>query len=292
MTMKCVTYNIQYSKGRDGVCDLNRIIDEISGADIIALQEVERFWPRSGSIDQVNVLSDHFSDYYWAYGAGVDIHDPTSSPADNRRRQFGNMLLSRYPLQQIRNHLLPKYSSLDSLSIQRSALEATIAFENAPQVALLRVYSIHLTHLSPETRLAQIECILDVHHNALHEGYAVQGDVSGTDWETGIEQQVVSADALLFGDLNCQPDSEEYNCLAGPVSDYGGHITSLDGLVDAWCYCGGEKMRGCSGDVNDIPARLDYCFASTSIRDSLKSCWVGDKATGSDHLPVWVEIDI
>lgn len=284
--------------------NLNRIIDEVSGADIICLQEVERFWPRSGNVDQVNVIANHFEDYYWSYGAGVDIHIADSDPRHNHRRQFGNMILSRFPLCQVRNHLLPKYGSLDSLSIQRSALEATLAFgpdvspdvspdlSQCASISALRIYSIHLTHLSAETRLPQIDRILDIHHNAVHEGYAIQGDVSGMDWESGIEQQVVSRDAILFGDLNCQPNSEEYNRLAGPVSDYGGHITSLDGLVDAWCYCGGDKMAGCTSDVNDIPARLDYCFASASIRDRLKACWVDENAMGSDHLPVWLELEI
>lgn len=54
--MKLVTYNIQFGKGLDGRVDLDRIADEIRGADIIALQEVERFWPRSGNTDQVASL--------------------------------------------------------------------------------------------------------------------------------------------------------------------------------------------------------------------------------------------
>ena len=72
--MKLVTYNIQYGKGLDGQVNLERIADEIRGADIIALQEVERFWPRTGNLDQVAELYARFNDYYWAYGAGVDLH--------------------------------------------------------------------------------------------------------------------------------------------------------------------------------------------------------------------------
>ena len=45
--MKFVTYNIQYCKGQDGQVDPERIAKEVAGADIIALQEVERFWPRT-----------------------------------------------------------------------------------------------------------------------------------------------------------------------------------------------------------------------------------------------------
>ena len=46
--MRLVSYNIQYGRGRDGVFDLKRIATAIAGADVIALQEVERYWLRSG----------------------------------------------------------------------------------------------------------------------------------------------------------------------------------------------------------------------------------------------------
>ena len=38
--MKLVSYNIQYSKGKDEQFNLDRIVSEIEGADLIALQEV------------------------------------------------------------------------------------------------------------------------------------------------------------------------------------------------------------------------------------------------------------
>ena len=56
--MKIVTYNIQFGRGRDGKVDLGRIIDAVRGADVIALQEVDRFWARSHMMDQVEVLVD------------------------------------------------------------------------------------------------------------------------------------------------------------------------------------------------------------------------------------------
>ncbi len=46
--MKIVTYNIQFGLGKDGRFDLEKIASEVDGADIIALQEVERYWQRSG----------------------------------------------------------------------------------------------------------------------------------------------------------------------------------------------------------------------------------------------------
>ena len=283
--MKCVTYNIQYCTGSDGVVDPQRIIREVEGADVIALQEVERHWPRSGNVDQVRVLREHFSDYHCAYGAGVDIHNP-DSPAD--RRQFGNMILSRYPLQYIRHHLLPKRGSIGPLSIQRSAIEATVIVGDQP----LRLYSVHLTHLSSATRLPQVRHLLDIHRNARHEGFPVGGSLDGMNWEDGIGDTRVAEHAILFGDFNAQPDSPEYLEIVGPLSDYGGHITSPDGFIDAWQIAGGDMTRGDTSDINGHPARIDYCFVSAMLRPHLVSCRVDDQATGSDHLPVWIELDL
>ncbi|HIL95065.1 MAG TPA: hypothetical protein EYG51_04015, partial [Pseudomonadales bacterium] len=64
--IKIVTYNIQFGQGRDGKVDINRIADAICGADIIALQEVDRFWDRSGMSDQVASLVESFPGYDYA----------------------------------------------------------------------------------------------------------------------------------------------------------------------------------------------------------------------------------
>jgi endonuclease/exonuclease/phosphatase family metal-dependent hydrolase len=47
INIKLVAYNIQYTKGKDYRYDVDRIVQAIKGADVIALQEVERFWKRS-----------------------------------------------------------------------------------------------------------------------------------------------------------------------------------------------------------------------------------------------------
>ena len=62
--MKLVSYNIQYGRGRDGVFDLQRIVDAIAGADVIALQEVERYWQRSGMVDQSREIAGLPRDYH------------------------------------------------------------------------------------------------------------------------------------------------------------------------------------------------------------------------------------
>ena len=109
--MRIVTYNIQFGLGKDGRFDLERVADEVDGADIIALQEVERHWQRSGNIDQVAQLGQILKKYYWVYGPYFDVDASESQPngiINNVRRQFGNMILSKTPILSTRLLPLPK----------------------------------------------------------------------------------------------------------------------------------------------------------------------------------------
>ena len=289
--MRIVTYNIQYGRGKDGRFDLDRIADEIAGADLMALQEVERFWSRSGATDQPRLIARHFPDHYWAYGPGVDLHLSGQGPGEDgagRRRQFGNMLLSRTPLLTVRHHLLPKYASLGPpMSLQRSALEAVTAVPGGH----IRVFSIHLTHLSAETRLPQVETVLAIHANAVREGPPVSGVGLGEEWTLDGMPPPVPRDAILLGDFNMQPDSKEYERIVGPVSPYGGRITNPEGFVDAWVEAGNADDAGPTAEVKGHPARLDYCFVSAGMKERIRAVRVDSQAIGSDHQPVWIDLD-
>jgi len=288
-TMKLLSYNIQYGKGKDDRVDIGRILEEIEGADIIALQELDRFWPRTDYADQVEQITTAMPDYFWVFGAGVDLHADTSSTENKGvRRQFGNLVLSRFPIISSRHHLLPKYGSTGPLSLQRSAIEATILCGKQ----LLRFYSVHLTHLSAQTRIPQIDRLLEIHRDAAHEGFSVSGDLEGMDWEDGVGDQTVAENAILMGDFNSQPDSDEYIRLVGPVSNYSGRISNPAGFVDAWTQCGHETMAGGTCNHFGKPVRFDYCFVSTSLRHQIQNCRVDEQAQGSDHQPLWTEIEL
>jgi endonuclease/exonuclease/phosphatase family metal-dependent hydrolase len=289
--VRLVSYNIQYGRGRDGVFDLERIAAAVTGADVIALQEVERFWQRSGMCDQPGTLAEMLGDYHWVFGAGVDLDASTRDEhgrLNNRRRQFGNMLLSRTPILSSRNHLLPKYASLGPMSVQRSALEAVIETASGR----LRVYCVHLTHLSAETRMPQLARLLEIHRQAPVEGAAISGGALKEEWIQDGMPPELPGEAILMGDFNMEPDSEEYTCVAGPVSAYGGRITNPQGFVDAWVATGHGERDGVTADIEGREVRLDYCFVSASLAKRIMAAGIDTEAAGSDHQPIWVEMDL
>jgi endonuclease/exonuclease/phosphatase family metal-dependent hydrolase len=71
--VKVVTYNIQYGLGKDNRYDLARIARDIEDADVIALQEVERHWQRSGCVDSPAVLGTRLPEHHWVYGAKLEM---------------------------------------------------------------------------------------------------------------------------------------------------------------------------------------------------------------------------
>ncbi|GMQ76784.1 MAG: hypothetical protein BMS9Abin01_2079 [Gammaproteobacteria bacterium] len=95
-----------------------------------------------------------------------------------------------------------------------------------------------------------------------------------------------------MGDFNMEPDSEEYARITGPVSPYGGRITNPHGFVDAWVAAGNAELDGVSAAIDGREVRLDYCFVSASMRGLVTGARIDRQAAGSDHQPLWVEIDL
>ena len=142
--MKLVSYNIQYSKGRDGRYDLERIADSLQGADVIALQEVERNWPHSGMTDQPALLEALMPGYYAIYGPGFDM-DASEISNDgvvtNRRRQFGNMILARWPLIWSRVYSLPRLKTVDQYEIRACPPSKPLSTRPGPRCGSCRSIS-------------------------------------------------------------------------------------------------------------------------------------------------------
>jgi endonuclease/exonuclease/phosphatase family metal-dependent hydrolase len=121
--MRVATFNIRHGLGRDDCVDLQRTADVITrtGADIVALQEVDRNLARSGFVDQPAVLAE-------LTGFSV-LFDATLTRAEG---EYGLAVASPMPL------------DVSYEPLPRSALEEPRGFQRARWGSV----SVVATHLS------------------------------------------------------------------------------------------------------------------------------------------------
>ncbi|GAX90724.1 endonuclease/exonuclease/phosphatase family protein [Effusibacillus lacus] len=150
MKIKVMTFNIHHGKGTDTKLNMNRIVKVMkeSDADLIGLNEVDRnFSSRSEFMDQAAWLGEQLNMNH-AYGAALTQNERGTG----RLRQYGNALLSRYPIVSEKNHLFDFYSGLIE---GRSLLETRLQIEGQA----LDVYITHLS-LNPFLHKKQTDFIL------------------------------------------------------------------------------------------------------------------------------------
>lgn len=305
--MKIVTYNIRFGFGLDQCYNLDRIATDIQGADIIGLQEVERFWRRSGMVDQPQTLGELLAGYYWAYCPAFDVDASTTSEEGrvlNRRRQFGPMILSKWPILSARSLVLPQLPANELISMATGALECVIDTTSGP----MRVYSLHLSSLSPRERLLQLDHLFEMNRifencgrvimaGGNHSDPEEAAHIDELDWNNGEPPLPNPVHTIFMGDFNSTEESSEYTRFVGEPDPIYGHGVHSDVLVDSWSVAREIKGQPESWwpDPPDRlpghPLRLDYCFISSGLASKVNRCWVDTKAVGSDHRPYWVELD-
>ena len=193
MTLTLLSYNIHSGVGLDGVLDLGRIAGVIadSGADLVALQEVDRHRrAQSRFEDQPGLLAARLG-FHLAYAANLD-DEPSRVGAP--RAQYGTALLSRLPLEGVTNTLLPCFPG----SEQRGLLAGNVRVDRTT----LRVLGTHLQWDTEAERTRQAEAIV----------------------ATLDERPTV-----LLGDLNTSPGSPSYTCLAERLDDAWGAVGDGEG---------------------------------------------------------------
>jgi endonuclease/exonuclease/phosphatase family metal-dependent hydrolase len=117
------------------------------------------------------VIAGLLRDHYGVFGANLDMDGSFEDPKGrvvNRRRQFGTMILSRFQIIPSRNFPLPECATMTRHSIQQGLLEAVFDPGSVP----LRIHSVHLNHLTPETRLLKVGAMPDIFDRAQSEGGA------------------------------------------------------------------------------------------------------------------------
>ncbi len=90
------------------------------------------------------------------------------------------------------------------------------------------------------------------------------------------------AAAILLGDFNSMPASQEHAALCGG-----------DGrLVDSWLALGHEEGPGWTAHEERGGERIDYAFVTQDLEPRLRAMSVDHAAEGSDHQPIRLEIEL
>jgi endonuclease/exonuclease/phosphatase family metal-dependent hydrolase len=293
--VKLVSYNIQYGFGSDGRYDLERIARIVDGAEVIALQEVERFWKRSGLDDQPAILAGLLPRYHHVYGPAFDMNASAVAAGRviNRRRQFGTMLLSLRPISWSRLHVLPMRRMIDPLNTRNAALECLIETDCGP----IRFLSLHLAHVGVAERLEQIDYLLQQHDRAATDGgpWSGRDDEPERNWTNDEPEPASPAAAIWLGDFNCEAGSAEYLRIVGQTPYHPG-ARYAGGLSDAM-----TRDPAAPGDVythekmiSGVLRRrqLDHCFVSSELKPRVRSVHAANGEVASDHHPLWIDIDL
>jgi len=144
-TLTVLSYNIHHGEGTDGVFDLERLATVIreSGADLVALQEVDVGTGRASGVDQAAEL---------ARLTGMTVFFGEAIPFSGG--SYGDAVLSRWPLTDQEAHLLPAEPNHE----RRVAVAVTVQPPGWP--GPLRFVGTHLDHTrDPADRVAQAEAL-------------------------------------------------------------------------------------------------------------------------------------
>ena len=208
---------------------------------------------------------------------------PGVDEAARRRRLFGNMILSRLPVLQVFRHLLPWPADPGVKSMQRMALEATLA----TPFGALRVTTTHLEYYSARQRAAQVERLRDLHREAVAQSRATQpGDAS----DGPFEPLPRGAAAVLCGDCNFRPGSADHARLLAPFGD------GTPAYLDAWALAHPGAPHAPTVGLHDKaqwpqPAfTFDFVCVSADLAPRVRALEVDASSAASDHQPVLLEL--
>ena len=280
--IKIVTWNIQYGKGVDGRIDfknISKVIKEIGGAEIICLQEISRNNPDldyGAGDDQVILLREEFPDYTVIFGPAIDSLD-----RDNKSRcQFGNVVMSKFPVTQIFNHSLPQpCPESDCFYMPRQALEVIVEKDNMP----LRIITTHLEFYSQIQRLAQISYLNSIQDDLTLTHKNLRGLKTNGLYPL-IDRPI---DHILCGDFNILPHEIEYHHINGE------ELSAVNsGYFDVWTIIHKNKPHCSTCGIYDFeqwpqgPNCRDYFFITDGLKKLLVDIFVEKNTRSSDHQPL------
>ncbi|WP_420563802.1 endonuclease/exonuclease/phosphatase family protein [Thalassobaculum sp.] len=286
MRLVVATYNIQYALGQDGRYDIARIADAVAEADIILFQEVTQNWTRNDGEDQVAELAARLNRYV-VFGSTFDSDASTvvDGKVVNRRRTFGNMIASRWPILSSRTQLLPKHALPETMDVQRCVVEGICQTPAGP----IRAYSVHLSHISAGQRLPQVEVLMRFIREAQTDALPADGPFPQA-WSGDAVDVPLPATVILGGDFNCTADSREIALVCGEMDPHRGRLRRAGQLVDTFVAAGHDPLVASTFYTRETGYKIDHLVATPDLAGSVVRSWIGD-STASDHYPVFVELD-
>lgn len=187
-SLRVMTWNI--AAGHGDLSKIAKVIGE-SGAEIVALQEVDVHWSeRSAFVDQADSLAKslHMQVRF------APIYSIRDSVGSGVTREFGVAVLSRYPIVDSKNHSITRLSTQQQNATPALApgfLETTIDVHGTR----IRAFSTHLDYRgNPVVRQQQVAEMLSIF-----------GSSAGP--------------IVLFGDLNATPTAVELSPLLQKLQD-------------------------------------------------------------------------
>ena len=281
--MNLITWNIQSCRGCDGRVDAKRIIEVCRGMadfDVLCFQEVARNYadlPGSSGEDQFRLLRGLLPGFTAAEGIAVD-----ALGTGGKRRQFGNLILTRYPVIQVFSHLLPWPADPAVPSMQRIALEVVLAAPFGP----VRVTTTHLEYYSELQRRLQVNRLRELQAEAA----AHCGDLGRPQKDGGpFETLPRPASAILTADFNFRADDPLHARVVAPYSD------GTPAYRDGWKLRHGDRPQDHTLGVHDHVQwpeafACDFIFVTEDIAGRVEDVAVNLDTDASDHQPVLLHL--
>ena len=266
--------------------DLARIVDTVRALgdpDVLCMQEVARHFPAvdGTGADQVAVLQRLLPGYEALFGAGTDM----GGEQLGQRRQFGNVTLTRLPLLEVRNHVLPRPATQDSPHMQRAALEVNVKTASGP----LRVVNTHLEYFSAAHRAAQVAQLRALHQAAC--AHPPRDAAIGSADAKPKAPPVGCCPTVICGDFNMEKSEAAYAHVLAPFGD------TTPVLIDAWTVVHpGEEHPPTCGVYELIhwpaPNCRDFMFVSSDVADRARRFDIDAKTDASDHQPLRLVLEL
>lgn len=262
-TIKVVTYNVQFLPGFAAMKNkrghnpyrLERIAEEVSKFDIIALQEIFEEGPRNAIFDGVKKV--------WG-GTLYTMHSP--KPAD--RYTGGCAILSRFPILETNSIIYENFSDPKEFGLKadgfaaKGCIHARIAPDAEKSDEFIDVFVTHLEARQDSMRPLQYQEMAAFIKEKSDPNHPV----------------------LVMGDFNTRGMAEYRD---DPGSQYNALMKALQearpdgGIRDIWLDLNGDKLGGTSEqESSDIGKRIDYIFLGNPVKGKVNLAPLGLEVNG------------